>query len=338
MRILVTGHRGYIGAHLVELLKAAGHSVTGCDVGLFDGCETAPLVTVDRELRQDVRTLVEDDLDGHDAVMHLAAISNDPMGELAQELTRSINAVGSIRLAEVAKRAGVPRFLFASSCSIYGKGVSLDLDESASLNPVSTYAASKIEAEEGIAALADETFSPVFLRNATAYGDSRMLRVDLVANNFLACVVATGEIRITSDGEPWRPLVHCRDIARAFVAFAEAPRERVHDRAVNVGADDENYQVKDVARIASALVPGARVVFTGEVGHDPRDYRVRFDLLRELLPEFQLEYTLARGMEELHASLVAGGFDAADFEGDRFVRLRRLRDRLQLLESADVAA
>lgn len=333
MRILVTGHRGYIGAHLVELLKDAGHAVTGCDVGLFDGCELEPLVPVDRELRRDVRELDERDLEGHDVVVHLAAISNDPMGELAQELTRSVNAHGSIRLAEVARRAGVPRFLLASSCSIYGRGETPDLDETAALNPVSTYAASKIEAEEGIAGLAGDGFTPVFLRNATAYGDSRMLRIDLVANNFLACLVATGEIRIMSDGEPWRPLIHCRDIARAFVAFAEAPAERVSGRAVNVGADEENYQVKDVAGIAASLVPRARVVFTGEVGHDPRDYRVRFGLLRELLPEFRLEYTLARGMEELHASLVARGFDLADFEGDRFVRLRRLRERLHLLEA-----
>lgn len=334
MHVFVTGHRGYIGVHLVELLKAHGHTVTGCDLGLFEGCAFGPLVDADVDLRRDVRTLTEMDLDGHDCVMHLAAVSNDPMGALAPELTGQVNARGSIRLAAVAKRAGVPRFLFASSCSMYGRATSPDLDETAALNPVSAYARSKIEAEEGIAALADNGFSPVFLRNATAYGHSPMLRIDLVVNNLLACALARGDIRIMSDGTPWRPLIHCRDIARAFVAFAEAPREKVHNQAVNVGGNAENYQVRDVADLVQRLVPQASIVYTGEVGHDPRNYRVDFNRLGRLLPGFSLEYGLSHGMEVLHRELVTHGFSLQDFEGDRYVRLRTVSHRLHLLSPA----
>ena len=331
MRVFVTGHRGYIGAHLVELLKAAWHSVTGCDLGLFDGCEWEPLVSPDLELRRDVRGLTERDLEGHDAVMHLAAISNDPMGELDADLTYAVNLHGSVRLAEVAKRAGVPRFLFSSSCSIYGAGGDRDLDESAPVNPLTAYAVSKVETDKRVAALADRGFSPVFLRNSTAYGHSRNLRVDLVANNLLACALARGDIRIQSDGTPWRPLVHCRDIARAFIALASAPRERVHNAVVNVGGNGENYRVREVAGQVGRLVPNASIVYTGEVGADPRNYRVNFDLLGRLLPKFRLEHDLASGLEELHRKFVEHGFGKAEFEGDRFVRLRTLKKRMRLL-------
>lgn len=331
MRFFVTGHRGYIGSHLVEILKGAGHSVTGCDIGLFDGCEWEPLVPADSELRRDVRALAERDLEGHDAVMHLAAISNDPMGELDAELTYAVNLRGSVRLAELAKRAGVPRYLFASSCSIYGAGASLDLDETAPVNPLTAYAISKIETEKAVRALADGDFSPVFLRNSTAYGHSRNLRIDLVVNNLLACALARGDIRIQSDGTPWRPLIHCRDIARAFLALAEAPRESVHNATVNVGGNRENYQVRDVAERVKRLVPKASIVFTGEVGADPRNYRVNFDLLGRILPGFRLSRTLDTGMEELHRKFIEHRFGPADFEGDRFVRLRTIRKRMSLL-------
>jgi nucleoside-diphosphate-sugar epimerase len=339
MKALVTGSRGYIGSHLVDVLKRAGHEVTGCDIGLFAGCEWESLTPADVELTKDVRGLRAEELEGFDAVMHLAAISNDPMGEIDRSLTIDINAAATLELARRAREAGVPRFLFASSCSIYGRGESLDLDESAPFNPVSAYAQSKVDAEAGLAELATDEFSPVCLRNATAYGDSPVLRVDLVANNLLASALVYGEVRVMSDGTPWRPLIHCRDIANAFLAFAEAPRERVHARAVNVGANDENYQVRDVAEIVRELVPDAEVVFTGEVGHDPRDYRVNFDLLRELLPDFRLQYDLRAGLTELHAHYRAFGFSRDDFEGDRFVRLRALRGRLALLaQSGEEAA
>jgi nucleoside-diphosphate-sugar epimerase len=222
----------------------------------------------------------------------------------------------------------VPRFLFSSSCSIYGKAGERALGEEDRLNPVSVYAESKIEAERAIASLADKNFSPAYLRNATAYGHSPMLRIDLVVNNLLACAVAKGDIRIMSDGTPWRPLIHCKDIAHAFIAFLEAPRAVIHNQSVNIGGDSENYQVRDIADIVERLVPGARIVYTGEVGKDPRDYRVDFAKLGRLLPGFKLEYTLESGMKELLAKYREHGFSAADFDGEQFIRLRTLRHRL----------
>ncbi|HET9552880.1 MAG TPA: SDR family oxidoreductase [Anaeromyxobacteraceae bacterium] len=331
MKVFVTGHKGYIGSHLVDVLKQAGHAVVGCDVGLFDGCAWEPVVAPDVELAKDVRRVEARDLEGCDCVMHLAAISNDPMGALDAPLTLAVNRDASVRLARLAKAAGVPRFLFAGSCSVYGKGAKLDLDESDPVNPLTAYAQSKIETEALVGALADETFSPAFLRNSTAYGHSPMLRVDLVVNNLLGSALAYGEIRIQSDGTPWRPLIHCRDIARAFLAFAEAPRQAIHGRIVNVGADSENHQVRQVGDEVQRLVPSAKITYTGEVGNDPRNYRVRFGRLAEVLPGFRLEYDLARGMEELHRKMVEHRFSKADFEGDQFVRLRTLRRRASLL-------
>jgi len=328
MKILVTGHRGYIGPHLVKLLRQRGHFVAGVDIGYFDQCAWEPLPQADEEITADFRTLSPEFLKGFDCVCHLAAISNDPMGDLDPKLTYEINRDGSIELARRAKQAGVPRFLFSGSCSVYGKGEKLDLDENANFNPVSAYAESKVATEREVALLADDSFSPAFLRNATAYGHSPNLRIDLVANNLLACAVARGDIRIMSDGSPWRPLVHCHDIARAFVAFAEAPRERIHNQAVNIGANDQNYQVKDVGDAVQRLVPAAKIVYTGEVGPDPRNYRVKFDKLNRLFPDFKLHYHLQSGLEELLQRFNAHGFGLKDFEGDQFVRLRTLKKRL----------
>ena len=337
MKVFVTGHRGYIGAHLVDVLKQAGHQVTGCDLDLYAGCEWEPVTRPDRELIRDVRTLTARELEGHDCVMHLAAISNDPMGELDQELTMSTNRDGSLHVAKLAKEGGVGRFLFAGSCSVYGKSARAAMTESDPLAPLSTYARSKIEAESRLAKLAGDGFVPVLLRSATAYGHSPMLRIDLVANNLLACAYAVGSIRIMSDGSPWRPLVHCRDIARALLALAEAPGEVVSGRAVNVGGNDENYRVREIADAVQQLVPKAAIVYTGEVGADPRSYRVSFDLLGQVVPEFKLEYTLAAGLEQLHGKLRRHRFSLADWEGDRFVRMRTLRDRLERLTTPAVA-
>lgn len=331
MKILVTGHNGYIGAHLVHLLKVAGHTVVGCDINLFEGCAWEPFSMPDCIWQKDVREIKAKELEGIDCIMHLAALSNDPMGDIDPALTISINQEGSIQLAQHAKAVGVQRFLFASSCSIYGKGAKLDMDETDPVNPLTAYATSKIEAEKAISALADAHFSPVFLRNATAYGYSPMLRIDLVVNNLLACAVAKGKIEIKSDGSPWRPLIHCKDIARAFVAMAEAPVAAVHNRIINVGGNAENYQVKDVADEVQKLLPHAEIVYTGEVGEDPRNYKVNFDLLGKLLPDFKLEYNLQKGMQELYEKLKEHHFSQTDFDGDQFVRLRTLKHKLHLI-------
>ena len=324
MKVFVTGHKGYIGAPLVDLLKQTGHTVTGCDLGLFDGCVWEEIVPADRDLRMDVRDVTLKELAGHDCIMHLAAISNDPMGEVDAAATYAINRDASIRLAQLAKKAGVPRYLFAASCSAYGEGDPL--------NPLTAYAKSKIETEQAVSALADQDFTPAFLRNATAYGHSPMLRIDLVVNNLLACAVATGEIRILSDGSPWRPLIHCHDIARAFVAFMNAPKQNIHNKAINVGGNRENYQVRDIGNKVQKLIPSAKINYTGEIGADPRNYRVKFDLLNKLLPDFKLQYTLSTGMEELHRKLVDHGFGKNDWIGDQFVRLRTLKGRLGRLK------
>ncbi|MBK7644922.1 MAG: NAD(P)-dependent oxidoreductase [Planctomycetes bacterium] len=331
MKVFVTGHKGYIGSHLVDILKQEGHTVVGCDLGLFDGCAWEKVVPADIDLVKDTRKLEAKDIQGCDAIMHLAALSNDPMGALDGGLTLDVNRDASVRLAKLAKQVGVPRFLFAGSCSVYGKGVKLDLDESDPLQPLTAYAQSKIESEIEISKLASEHFSPVFLRNSTAYGHSPMLRIDLVVNNLIGSALAYGEIRIQSDGSPWRPLIHCRDIARAFAAFSQAPRDAVHNKAVNVGANKENFQVRDVGNQVERLVPSAKITYTGEVGADPRNYRVKFDMLGRVLPGFKLQYSLQSGMEELHKKMVDHKFSKADFEGEQFVRLRTLKNRMQLL-------
>jgi len=328
MKVLVTGHKGYIGVHLVDLLKAEGHHVTGCDLNLFEGCEWEPFVKPDTEWNKDIRHLTAKELHNFDCIMHLAAISNDPMGDLDPTVTYSINREGSVSLAKKAKEAGVPRFLFASSCSIYGKGEQLDVTEKNAVAPLTAYAESKITAEECLRELADDNFSPISLRNATAYGHSPMLRIDLVANNLLACALANGDIRVMSDGSPWRPLIHCRDIARAFVAFMHAPKAKMHNKVVNVGSNRENYQVRDILNYVKKLVPTANVVYTGEVGADPRNYRVNFDYLNELLPDFSIAYPLERGLDELHQKYKAFNFQSHHFESDQFVRLRTLRKNL----------
>ncbi|MCB1148541.1 MAG: SDR family oxidoreductase [Chlamydiia bacterium] len=335
-RFFVTGHQGYIGAELVRFLKERGDFVTGCDLGLFEGCAFDALVKPDRELNKDIRSLTPDDLQGHDVCIHLAAISNDPMGNLDRTITEEVNYEGSLHVANTAKSAGVQRFIFAGSCSVYGQGAHLDLDENAPFNPITAYASSKIAAERAILSMQAPDFCPVSMRNATAYGSSAMLRLDLVVNNLLAAAYTTGKVLVKSDGTPWRPLIHCRDIALASIAFAEADAAQVSGEAVNVGANCENYQVKEVAALVKKALPDSEIIYTGETGPDPRNYRVNFDKLGALLPHFSLSYTLERGIEELLSDFQRSAFTAAAFENGRFIRLNVLKNRLEMLSSVSM--
>lgn len=326
-KVLVTGHLGYIGSHAVDLLKEAGHFVTGCDLNLFEGCEFASRRAPDEEILSDFRALTLDDLSKFDCIMHFAAISNDPMGDLDPSITYGINRDGTIALAKKSKEASVPLFLFASSCSIYGKGEKLDIDESGAVAPLTAYAISKIEAENALKELAEPHFKAIALRNATAYGYSPMLRIDLVVNNLLACALSRNEIRVMSDGSPWRPLIHCRDIARAFLAFMETPPKEPF-LSVNIGSNRENYRVKEIVEKVHIRLPRTSIIYTGEVGADPRNYRVNFDRLGTILPHFHLAYSLDQGIDELLFEYRKRQFGLEDFEGDRYVRLRTLKTRL----------
>ncbi len=330
-RVFVTGHLGYIGAQLVDVLKAAGHYVTGCDINLFEECLCAPFTPADHHLIRDICTVAPRDLEGYDCVMHLAAISNDPMGELDAQITQKINYHGTVALAQAAKQAGVPLFLFASSCSIYGTADHVDIRETDATAPLTNYAASKIQSEEALISLSDERFQVGLLRNATAYGFSPRLRIDLVVNNLLASALAYGEMRVMSDGTPWRPLIHCRDIARAFLAWMDFPPKEIA-LALNIGSNSENYQVRDIVQKIQPHLPLAKVVFTGEIGADPRNYRVNFDLLQKKIPQFQCSYTLEQGIVELLEQFHHLGFSSQDFESGRFVRLQVLKRKSEAIQ------
>ena len=323
MKVLVTGHHGYIGSVMTEVLQRGGHEVTGLDTYLYEGCDFgADLVTVPA-IRKDIREVEPADLRGFDAVVHLAALSNDPLGCLDESCTYEINHLGSVSLARAAKAAGVPRFLFASSCSLYGAAGDDMLDETAKFNPITAYGASKVLVEQDVAKLADDSFSPTYMRNATAYGASPRLRADIVVNNLVGLAYTTGRVLIQSDGTPWRPLVHIRDISRAFLAVLGAPREAVHNQAFNVGSAQENYRISDVASIVQKVVPGCTVQYAEGGGPDPRCYRVTCDKLSAHIPGFALEWTVRRGAEELYASYVQNGLTADMFS--RYVRLNKIQ-------------
>ncbi|MBO0820942.1 MAG: SDR family oxidoreductase, partial [Nocardiopsaceae bacterium] len=277
MKILVAGDRGYIGAVLVPFLRAAGHQVDGYDLGLYEGCDLGPALPPGGDrARLDIRDAAAPGLSGYDAVVCLAALSNDPLGDLNPDATYSVNLDGTLRLARAAKAAGVPRFLFSSSCSLYGAAGSAAVAEDADLYPVTPYGESKVAAERELSRLASDEFSPVYLRNATAYGASTRQRLDIVVNNLTAIAVTAGEVRLASDGTPWRPLVHIEDISRAFLAVLEADRALVHDQAFNVGRTEDNLRIRDVAEMVRAAVPGSTVTFAAGAGPDRRNYRVDF--------------------------------------------------------------
>ena len=329
---MITGHNGYIGPHMVDILNTAdGYKVFGCDVNLYKDVAWRTLPSVGTEFDKDFRDLSEKELSNIDTVIHLAAISNDPMGELDPSITLNINAYGTVEFAKKCKRAGVKRFLMSSSCSIYGKSGGEDMVETNATEPLTTYAKSKIYVEQHVLHLASDDFCVSFLRNSTAYGDSDNLRIDLVVNNFLACAVARNELRIMSDGTPWRPLIHCRDIANAFKLFLDAPADLINREVVNIGANDQNFQVKDVAAIAQEIFPNCTIVFTGEAVNDSRDYKVSFNKLNEMFPNLKFEYDLRSGMNELAMSLKSYGFSASDFDGDQFVRLKSIVKKLEVI-------
>lgn len=326
MRVLVTGHQGYLGTVMVPTLLAAGHEVVGLDAGYFADCVLGPRVDdvpgIAGLTPVDLRDVTVEDLVGFDAVVHLAALSNDPLGALAPGVTYQVNHRASVRLALLAKEAGVSRFLYASTCSVYGSAGDDLVNEDAPLRPLTPYAESKVRVEDDVAAMADSGFTPVFLRNATAFGFSPRLRADIVVNNLVGQAVLTGDVRVMSDGTPWRPLVHVGDIAAAFATCLTAQRDIINCKAYNVGAGANNLTVADIARTVVDVVPGTRLQITGESGPDPRSYCVDFRRMRRELG-FEARVMVPAGVVELYQRYTAYGLTEEAFTS-RFTRLARL--------------
>jgi len=330
MRVLVTGHEGYVGTVMVPMLIEAGHDVVGLDSDLYerctfgdgDGMQDIP------ELKKDIRDVEASDLAGFEAVIHLAGLSNDPLGDLNPELTYEINHAASVRLARLAKGVGVTRFIFSSSCSNYGAAGEDWVNEGSAFNPVTPYGISKVRVEQDVAKLADGDFSPTFPRSATAYGVSPRLRFDLVLNNLVAWAYTTGRVYLKSDGMAWRPIVHVEDMSRAFVAILHAPREVVHNEAFNVGRTEENYRIRELAEIVAETVPGSRIEYAEGAGADTRCYRVECDKLAQRLPEFKPQWDARRGAQELYAAYQEVGLSVEEFEGPRYKRVAHIKELL----------
>ncbi len=325
MRVLVTGHKGYIGTCLVPMLVQQGVEVTGLDSDLFADCTFDGTLADVPEINKDTRDVTADDLEGQDAIIHLAGLSNDPLGDYDPSLTDEINSKASIRMAELARDVGVTRFLFASSCSNYGAAGDNFLAEDSTFNPVTPYGESKVAVERAVSKLATDRFSPVFLRASTAYGMSPRIRFDLVVNNLTAWALTTGRVYLKSDGTPWRPIVHVEDICRAYIAALQAPTETVHNCAFNVGTTTENYQISELAQIVKEVVPGCRVEFARDAGPDKRCYRVDCNHIARTLHGFKPQWTARRGVEQLYESFKRVGLTVEDFEGERFKRIAHIK-------------
>ena len=325
MKVLVTGCLGYIGTVLVPLLHKEGHEVFGLDSDIYRRCTFSGAIPEFPVTRKDVRDVTQDELAGFDAIIHLAGLSNDPLGDYRPELTEEINEKASITLAVKAKAAGVKRFLFASSCSNYGAAGADFLTEEAKFNPVTPYGVSKVQVEVALSRLADENFSPTYLRASTAYGVSPRIRFDLVTNNLTAWAFTTGLVYIKSDGTPWRPIVHVEDISRAYIAVLHAPRELVHNEGFNVGTTTENYQVREIAQLVKEVVPGCKVEYAPDAGPDKRCYRVDCNKITRTLHDFKPQWTARRGVEQLYEEYKRVGLTLEEFEGPKFMRIAHVK-------------
>jgi nucleoside-diphosphate-sugar epimerase len=324
----VTGHLGYIGTVLVPALQRAQHYVVGCDSDYYERCtfDAGGVIAEVPCLAKDVRDIMPWDLDGFDAVVHLAALSNDPLGDLDVEVTYDINHRATVRLARMAKEVGVRRFVFASSCSSYGFSGSDLIDEDGALNPVTAYGQSKVWSERDLSGLADSRFHPTSLRMATAYGLSPRLRFDVVLNNLVGCAVTSQIVRLQSDGSPWRPIVHVRDIASAFLGVLQAEESVISNQAFNVGQGSHNYTIRQIADVVAEVVPRSRVEVAPDAEPDKRSYRVNFDKIARMIPEFKPQWDVKKGAQELFAAFQNAGLTPEAFEGSRFLRIRQIKE------------